>query len=81
MEQILGLLKQLDWMTITAAVVSFVLGLAIFKGKLETAKHVIADVSELVADLSRALADGKVDATEINEIVADAKGVLEAFKG
>lgn len=81
MEAILKLLGGLDWTAILAALGSFVLGFGFLKGKLDRAKHVILDVEKLLSDFSKSLEDDQIKKDELQLIVADIKGIIEAFKG
>ena len=67
-------------LTLVAAGLSFLLGLSIVKAKLAKAVTLIGDVADLLSALKASLADGKIDATEINDIVAHGEQLLADWK-
>lgn len=80
MDIVLGFLSKLDWMTYLAAGISFIAGLAVIAPKLMKAVSIIGKVSELLGEISKSLSDGKLDKSELEDIVKDAQSLISEFK-
>ena len=77
---ILGLLGKIDFMAVIAAAVSFFVGLAVIKPKLSKAMAVIGDLAELLAEINRSMADGKLTKEETESIMKEAQELIAEFK-
>lgn len=75
-----ALLQKVDLNAVIAAAVSFVIGWGVIKPKLSKAVAVIGDLAELLAEIKKALADGKLDKSEMEEIIKDGEALIAEFK-
>ena len=80
MDVVMGWLSKIDWAAISAAVISFVIGLGIIKPKLNKAMEILGDVAVLLADIKKGSEDGKYTAEEIKQIAADGEHLIAEFK-
>lgn len=58
----------------------FILGLAVLTPFLLKARSIFKEVGELMLELNESLEDGKLNASEIKEIVKEAGDILGIFK-
>ena len=75
-----GLLGKIDVTAVVAASVSFLVGLAVIKPKLSKAVAVIGDLAELLAEINKSMADGKLTKEETESIMREAQELIAEFK-
>lgn len=80
MEMVMGWLSKVDWMTVGAAAGTFILGIGIIKSKLGKAVGVIGELADLLSEIKKGLADGKLEKTELEAIVVQADELLKEWK-
>jgi len=77
---ILGLLGKIDLTAVVASSLTFLAGWAIVKVKLSAAMNVIGELSELLAEIHKASADGKYSADENKSIAKEGRDIIALFK-
>lgn len=80
MDVVMGWLSKIDWVSVSAAIVSFLLGLAIIKPKLGKAVAIIGELADLIAELKKSLEDGKLTKEEAQSIINEANQLIAEFK-
>jgi hypothetical protein len=77
---ILGMLGKIDLTAVVASALTFLAGWAIVKVRLAAAMNVIGELSELLAEIHKASADGKYSADEIKSIAKEGEDIIALFK-
>jgi hypothetical protein len=80
MDIVMGWLHKVDFLAVVAASMSFLLGLAVIKAQLGKAVAVIGDLADLLSEIKKSMADGKLDKPEIEAILAEGQELLAEFK-
>ena len=77
---IVGLLGKIDLTAVVASALTFLAGWAVVKIRLSAAMNVIGELSELLAEIHKASADGKYSADEIKAIAKEGEDIIAMFK-
>lgn len=80
MDIVMGWLSNIDWTTVVAAAVSFIIGLGVIKPKLSKAVAIIGDLADLLSEMKKSLEDGKLTTEEANSIIKEANELIAEFK-
>jgi hypothetical protein len=77
---IFALLQKIDLTAVVASALTFIVGWAVVKVRLAAAMNVIGELSELLAEIHTASADGKYSPEEIKAIAKEGEDIIALFK-
>jgi uncharacterized protein YgfB (UPF0149 family) len=80
MDIVMGWLSKIDVTTIVASAVTFLLGWAMVKVQLNKAISIMGELADLLYEIKKSTADGKLDKTEVDTILKEAQELIAEFK-
>ena len=80
MEIVLGWLSKIDVTAVVASAVTFLIGWGVVKIQMGKAIAVIGDLADLLSEIKKSLADGKLDKAEIEAILKEGNELIAEFK-
>ena len=80
MDIVMGWLSKIDVTTVVTSAVTFLLGWGIVKVQMNKILGVMGELADLLSEIKKATADGKLDKAEVDAIIKEGQELIAEVK-